>query len=575
MKPIGNHALREVLLLFVFTCVMLLNFNQRLDYIHSDGEGYYDYLPSVFIRKDLVRHQTISDTTTIFYPALNDKPYYKAYRNGLVNKYYCGTATILLPLFLPLHLCRSVLGFSDTGYEFPYQVMVLVGALLCLFVGLIAVRKILCQYRVRDFYIVCAQISILFSTPFTNYAWFDASYSHVFSFALISLFLLNIKLFTKHLYIKHLWLAGLALGLITILRPVNFLVCLALPLIIDLQGLFRVIDFIKTNAKPFTIAVFLFLAPIMLQMCLWYLQTGYIYVYSYQHETFDFLNPQLLNILFSYQKGLFVYCPILAILIGTTVFLNPTKNTFFKAYFLFYFTFITYVFSSWWCWFYGSSYGQRVYLEYLPILILPIKLFTQKPKFPQKLAFSIVLLITITVNLIQTWQYQHYILHWDQMNKEKYWRVFLRTSNPYMGWVWKEKKGEATSNSFQPHQTISYYSKGVPSDTILKLAGFKFKALENGAEYRISLNHHFPHEYQGQIALFAIDTLTQEKLFWEQKQLLQFCNGKPGKFQTGDYWFKPKPTKKLNAAICYLVVYHLPPNDSLKDIKIQISPSNP
>jgi hypothetical protein len=41
-------------------------------------------------------------------------------------------------------------------------------------------------------------------------------------------------------------------------------------------------------------------------------------------------------------------------------------------------------------------------------------------------AVIIVLITFVAQNQIQTWQYRHGILHWDNMTKEQYWRTFLK-----------------------------------------------------------------------------------------------------------------------------------------------------
>lgn len=41
------------------------------------------------------------------------------------------------------------------------------------------------------------------------------------------------------------------------------------------------------------------------------------------------------------------------------------------------------------------------------------------------------------MNIIQTFQYKNYILNWGEMDKEMYWKVFLRTEDQFKGLVWK------------------------------------------------------------------------------------------------------------------------------------------
>jgi hypothetical protein len=43
----------------------------------------------------------------------------------------------------------------------------------------------------------------------------------------------------------------------------------------------------------------------------------------------------------------------------------------------------------------------------------------------------------VYLNLVQTYQYKEYILHWIEMDKEAYWKVFGKTDSKYKGILWK------------------------------------------------------------------------------------------------------------------------------------------
>jgi hypothetical protein len=96
-------------------------------------------------------------------------------------------------------------------------------------------------------------------------------------------------------------------------------------------------------------------------------------------------------------------------------------------------------------------------------------------------------------------------------------------------------------------------------------------SLKNGKKLWIGLKHHFPHGLKTEVALFAKDTLNNKIQFWEQRQLLHFCNGQPNNYQLGDYWFtippfNPNPSTKL-----YFIAYNLPKNDTLHQIQVLIT----
>jgi hypothetical protein len=42
------------------------------------------------------------------------------------------------------------------------------------------------------------------------------------------------------------------------------------------------------------------------------------------------------------------------------------------------FVVITYVFASWWAWWFGAAFGHRCYIEYLPVFAFPIAISMEK-----------------------------------------------------------------------------------------------------------------------------------------------------------------------------------------------------
>ena len=59
------------------------------------------------------------------------------------------------------------------------------------------------------------------------------------------------------------------------------------------------------------------------------------------------------------------------------------------------------------------------------MILLAIALNEIKTK-TQKQIWGALLIALIVVCQIQTFQYRHHDIHWSEMNKEKYWDVFLK-----------------------------------------------------------------------------------------------------------------------------------------------------
>ena len=221
--------------------------------------------------------------------------------------------------------------------------------------------------------------------------------------------------------------AAVLLGIIVLIRPVNIIIIGAIPFIAGSyhglkSGILAKFSFIRSGI----FGALLFLLIVSIQLILYKIQSGDFFVYTYPGESFNFLEPNFFKTLFSYKKGLFVYTPITFVsLVG---FLWLIKNRRYEALTLsLYLVLITYIFSSWWSWYYGGSFSQRAFVEYLPLFgLLLLFVFNLFKKKKWKIVFAGLICLLILVCQIQTLQYRYLQIHWSEMTKEKYWDTFLR-----------------------------------------------------------------------------------------------------------------------------------------------------
>jgi len=133
----------------------------------------------------------------------------------------------------------------------------------------------------------------------------------------------------------------------------------------------------------------------------------------------------MLDILFSYRKGLFVYTPLLLFsLVGWPYLwrLSKTAAWAWSAFFIL----LTYVLSSWWNWWYGGSFGARPYVEYLGLFMLLFALALDRLMKSWRSVLLITAMLVVVLCQVQTYQMRYYQIHWENMDKAKYWEVFLR-----------------------------------------------------------------------------------------------------------------------------------------------------
>src|SRR6185436_10253555 len=106
------------------------------------------------------------------------------------------------------------------------------------------------------------------------------------------------------------------------------------------------------------------------QLFYWKHQTGSWFFNSYLNEHFYFNNPHVFYGLFSFRKGWLVYTPIMFFALAGLYTLFKTMKEFFYPVLILFLLYI-YVAFSWWCWWYGGSYGQRALIDIYPFLAVP------------------------------------------------------------------------------------------------------------------------------------------------------------------------------------------------------------
>lgn len=530
IKILRNWVVEISIMLTVgVVAALLLPTNVR---IVADGVGYYDYLPSLFIHEDLVRKDTES---SVKYERIEKLPVYVNYKSGKVNKYHCGTAILLTPFFLVTHFLTAQ---PHTGYEWMFQLTVLVAALFYLGLTLVFLKKLLRTYDISAGWIIFPQVVLVFGTNVLYYASVESSFSHVYSLFAVTAFVYGVRSYSLRKQRSHLIWSFLFLALIVMIRPVNGLVILFIPFIAgspgQLRGLLRsAIHDRKGILLGIAGAVFI----LSIQCWLWYAQTGELFVYSYQNEGFNFGDPHFWGILFSFRKGLFVYTPVLLVAFAGLYYFVRRKDYFSLATFLIPFFILTYILSSWQDWVYGHSYGLRAYIDFYALFFIPFALlFNEIRRF--RIVTGLVCVLLIGLNLVQTWQYKHFILHWYTMDFDKYVKVFLRTSDPFKGILCKEELQESDYKLEMVVDTSAFRVNEYQADTLYQEATGNISSTRLVA-VNITLENTFDPRNTAQVELNVMDSSGTQVLYTRSAYLVHFADDKLNKQQRGHYWFTP------------------------------------
>ena len=409
--------------------------------IDGDGSGLYAYLPAV-----LVFHST--DFTPVLESEKQRRPpdytghYFHRINGTLINKFTCGQALLQLPFFLMAYFLSLLTGLEADGYNVLFQYAVALAALFWVSVGLYYFVKLAETYQISKQKAWLMAFAGFLGTNLFFYTLVSPSHSHAYSFSVITITLYFVRKSFLTQRRNIIFLAAFWFGMVVLVRPVNILVVAAFPFLASSFQKFRTTVLSKLNNFHFVGATFIFLLALSPQLIINLLQTGKPVIYGYQNEGFYFDRPELLNFLFSFRKGWFVYTPFMLLLFPAVFQLfRQSKFAFFS--FLCFFTLLVYVFSSWWNWFYGDSFGMRPMIDFYSLFFLVILLMlTSIRKKILLIATTTFIMLAVFLNLFQSWQYAVGIIHPDAMNKKAYTYVFLRADQSY------KKVVAATDESF-------------------------------------------------------------------------------------------------------------------------------
>lgn len=399
-----------ILFLYIILFLIVKNPNIPLDrVIMSDGKSYYAYLPNFFIYQD-PEFKFVEDYEQKYYA--NDALVFKEFRykfdGRTVIKGFPGLAFLFLPFFLIAHFLSLIIGFPADGYSIIYQYSIGFAALFYLWAGLKYLKKLLTAFGFSVQMVTTILFIIAFGTNIIYYTLREGSMVHVYNFALVAAFLYFLQKAFVQKTLKPLILTALLYGLIVIVRPTNGLIILLAPFV---SGDFRKLkQFFQTvfsdPGKIFALIGALLIFPFLTTL-IWYLQCDHWIVYSYGEEGFNFLKPHFFQILFSFNKGWFIYTPLALVAMAGFVYLFLRNRFRFFLGLIFLILFV-YVASSWWAWHYTSTFGQRVFIDIYPFIaiLLGFTYLLIKKQQIIKLAGIGIVAFLVALNLLQF--YQHY-----------------------------------------------------------------------------------------------------------------------------------------------------------------------
>jgi len=425
IKYIFSHIYRNTsLYFFIFLAIFTIDRHHRYEISSNPKEygpfeldvaEYYSFLPTFFYQN--------SDSVSI---------------NFKKNKRTVGMAIMYSPAFLVGHAIAACNGEIKDGYSEPYKWSIRWGSIIYCILGLLFCRKSLLLFF-DDIIVSISLICILFGTNLFFYTYCYGEMPHSYLFFLYSAFIYStLQFVNKQKYQNLIWI-GLISGLIILIRPTDIIILL-FPLTYKINSVSDIKERFRSFTKHYFIlalSLLLFALPILFQLFIWKKYIGNYIYYSYTDEKFFFNDPQILNFLFSYQKGWLLYTPIMVFsIIGIILSKKYMKDLFIPLILI---TSISiYILSCWFDWAFGGSFGCRPLVQLYALLIFPFALFISKiwnlfedasfRNLISKIVVCSAFFLLIQFNLFQIMQAKYLQIHWSGMNAKIYKYVFLNSN---------------------------------------------------------------------------------------------------------------------------------------------------
>lgn len=427
--------------IFIFAGIAVLSFFMticfyetgffRMSPVHSDGNGYYMYLPAAFVYQDMGMHfaaelpEDISGFSGTFFFIEETGQY--------VDKYTMGVAVLQMPFFLLAHvLCCLFAPAQADGFSLLYQWANVASGCTYYFLGSAAISRLIRKYT-DERSAFRSVLLITFGTGLFHYITMDGSYSHVYSYALISWFILLVDRHEEEKKCSRKVLGGICFGLLTLVRVTNVVVVLIYVLyrVNSLESLWGRIREILRPKELLPIAAGM--VPIWIpQLLYWKWAAGSFFVNSYDlpgniwNEHFNWLSPRLIEVLFLPNRGLFFWCPVTILAVAGFVVCSrcqpgrqnglTTEKACCCRDFIpgmsVSFALFTYITASWWAYDGFCGFTNRFFVDFSPVYMFGIALLLHAVREKGRTSVKIAAGVFCTLSLV--WTNLFMIEYWNR-----------------------------------------------------------------------------------------------------------------------------------------------------------------
>ena len=395
--------------------------------IRSDGFSYYVYLPSWILFHDTTLREVARDCCGGEFPTFTAIIRWPDTRRW-VNAHPIGVAIFQAPFFIVGHVLTRWTNLSPDGFTLYYQHAAGLSGVFWAIVGLAVLRAAL-RRHFTDAVTAATLVAILFGTNLFHYATYDSAYSHVYAFFLFASFLYLTDRWYERPTRRDTLLLGIVAGLIVLVRHPNVLFLVLFPLygVTSVRTLGERWQRLQSHWRELLVMTAMAFAVVAPQLILYYRATGRFLVSSYGDLGFHFTSPQLFGVLFSVQKGVFFWSPLLLAALAGLLFTRGAARAVRLPGLLFLIA-NTYLIASWWDWQFGGSYGHRGFVDALPLFAIGLAGFFAwaAASSTRRWLTAGCVTLAIALSVVQMLQYWNRVMPMSDTTWDQYRSVFLR-----------------------------------------------------------------------------------------------------------------------------------------------------
>jgi hypothetical protein len=287
-----------------------------------DGAGYYAWLPSTHLDRDLLFFDEWQRFGLIRGSEIRFKDVTAT--DHLSNHWTAGSAMVWYPAFLLGSAARSLVPplrqFAANGISLPYNVPVVatsaLAGLAALLIGAAIARRFVDERAA-----VLAAIAIWFGSPLLWYSLLSATMAHAIGAAVCALVVLLALRLREGVTAERMFSLGLAIGLAAAVRPQNAPFALV-PLFLVPRDAWRAM--LRKLPMLFAGGLLAALPQLIASQALYGAPLAFVNVGGAQHgnDWHPFERVWLVETLFSSYHGMFVWTPLLAVAIAGFFFLH-------------------------------------------------------------------------------------------------------------------------------------------------------------------------------------------------------------------------------------------------------------